>query len=277
MTRWLAGQWPLLKELTFTAKWPSVPASIGFSQARVYAVGPLRGLPAVKHCRIHQPFCQSLAACLVSSWHTNLGSLDLAGCDISGAALQPFDRVRWPCLTELRLSKSKLDAEAMGYALTGKMPVLQHLVLERCKGMDAAAFQQLSKSFLPQLKVLALSHSLLLNGQAVPAGAIPERVDMESIDCMKALTKARWPRLERLGLGGCRVTVDALMELVKGQWSELLHLNLTCTGLQWKCPESLRGNSRQSLQLRKDLLWPTKLLEAGLWPKLNCIDVSIEQ
>ena len=72
------------------------------------------------------------------------------------------------------------------------------------------------------------------------------------------------------------MTVDALMELFKGQWPELLHLDLTCSGLRWKCPESLRGNNRHSFQLRKDMLWPTKLLEGGLWPKLNCSDVSID-
>ena len=170
-----------------------------------------------------------------------------------------------------------MDAEAMGHVATGKMPVLQHLVLENCKGINAAAFEQLSKSFLPQLKVLALSYSLLSSGQAVPAGTTLEMLDIESIACVRALTKSRWPRLERLELAGCRVTVNALMELIKGRWPELLDVDLSCGGLQWRRPESLRGSNQQTLNLRKEMIWSTNSLERGVWPKLTCIEVSIEQ
>ena len=155
-THLLAGQWPQLKLLCLAATWPSARANKGVSQPGLHSVGPCSGLPALQHCQIYQPHVdQSLAASVVSSWQASLCSLDLTKCNITGAALQAFCQAHWSCLTTLILSRTGVDAAGIGHLVRAKMPVLQHLQMGWCVGMDAEAFEQLSASRWPELGAVA--------------------------------------------------------------------------------------------------------------------------
>ena len=267
----LAGQWPQLEKLTLTAKWPSVPAATGFPRPDPYSVGPSR-FSALKHLHIYQPqFCQSLAASLVSSWQATLCSLDLKGCDITGAALQPFGQAHWPNLTTLILSCTDVDAEGIGHIVRGKMPMLQLLNLSLCQGMDAAAFRQLSASRWPELKTLTFGCAML---HPRPTAMSAAAVDEARINCVKPLTQAKWPKLEQLELRACTITVKALKVLVKGDWPELQRLDLSHHQLTWFAFGALRGKSKQPIRLSLNQLRPTRLLAGGLWPKLRWLNLT---
>ena len=271
-THLLTGQWPQLKQLTLAAIWPSVRTDIGLPQPAFHTNGACSDLPALQHCQIYQPqMSQSLAASLVSSWQANLCSLDLANCNVTGTALQPFRQAHWRSLTTLILSYTGVDAAGIGHLVRAKMPVLQNLRLDWCVGMDADAFQQLSASCWPELRYLALQWALL---HPRPRALSADALDEASINCVTPLTQAKWPKLETLHLTACTITSKALKTLIKGDWPELKSLGLSYLQLTWSDVGIVRGDSKQEIGLCLNQLQPTKQLAGGLWPKLCWLDLT---
>ena len=212
-----------------------------------------------------------MAAWTTAAWQAQLQALHLTGCSISASAFCLIGGGYWALLQELDLECTDVDAEVMYDLTAAEMPVLRILRLDRSRGMSVAAFAELATGDWPALKCLHLNHTLLPGMDVNDDNIDPFR---KTVDCIRQLILGRWPSLERLELSNCCISNEALRYLIVGQWPQLCYLDLCCNGLDWRSYATLKGESKQQIRRRVNILRPTKLLAGGYWPKLRCIDLS---
>ena len=201
----------LLAALLAKGKWERLEVlELGFTQLDAGSIRQLQRAkwPKLKYLSVAGNMLSARAVKQLSRGHwPHLDMLNMGRTrNCMKPAVQFLSNTQWPALRFLQLPDVGLKVEALVRLAQLNWPKLQHLDLSQNSLNDAIS--QLSACRLPQLT------SLDLCGNSLDAAAIT------------FLCTANLPLLESLELQYCELSLQAVPELLKGQWSSLDSLNL---------------------------------------------------